>query len=45
MWAVWPDGNVIFHSLAVYITENLPSSIKIAKVGTNVCQIPNQNIT
>ena len=26
----WPDGYIIFHSLAVYIIEHLPISIKIA---------------
>ena len=39
----WPDGYIIFQSLAVYIIENLPIGINIVKVGTQVCQIPNQN--
>ena len=42
---VWPDCCIIFQSLAVYMIENLPSSIKIVKLGTNVCQIANQNHT
>ena len=25
---VWPDGNIIFHSMAVYIIENSPSSMQ-----------------
>ena len=32
--AVWPDDYIIFQSLALYIIENLPSRLKIAKVGT-----------
>ena len=42
---VWPNGNIIFQSLAAYIIENLPSSIKIVKAGTKVCQIPYHNHT
>ena len=40
---VWPDGFIIFQSLAVYNYENLLHSIKFAKVGTNVCLKSNQN--
>ena len=46
--AVWPDGFVIFQSLAIYNNDNMRSSIKIAKVGTKFCQIlnkPYQNLT
>ena len=32
---------ILFHSLAIYKIENLPSDIKITKVGTKVCQLPN----
>ena len=42
---MWPDGCIIFRSMAVYIIENWPSRKKIAKVGTKVCQMPNQNNT
>ena len=46
-WLVagWPDSYITFQSLAVYFIENLPRSIKMAKVGTKVGQIPNQNHT
>ena len=40
---VWPDGFIIFQSLAVYNYENFLHSIKFAKVGTNVCLKSNQN--
>ena len=42
--AVWPNGYVIFQSLAIYVIKNLPHSIKIAKVSTKVFQKPNKKI-
>ena len=34
---VWPDGYIIFQSLAIYTNENLPNNIKIDKVAPPNC--------
>ena len=39
--SVWPDGLLIFSNLAIYNTKNVPNSIKIQKVGSKFCTIPN----
>ena len=33
-WSVWPEDRAIFQYFAIYNNENMPSSLKIAKVGT-----------
>lgn len=42
--SVWPDGYIVYQSMVVFIIENLHSSIKMAKVGTNVADYQTKTI-